>query len=744
MWVNCKQLKNGTVLDLAGWPLTLLRSLAHRLGVVFMKRWVWWSGPHTRAEQMQMEDGLQEREDILAARETEFAHTQGVTYLDHAGTTLYSSVQLQSYHSDLRSHLYGNPHSQNPSSKLSTDVIEQTREKVLNHFNTSLSQYDIVFTSGATGALNLLAESFPWTPAANIPELNTRRSTIEVRYLPNCKIYTGDSSNSQAANRNKDKVSTHTGSVFCYLEDNHTSVVGMRETAATRGASIVCTNPENIVTNPELSTATNLAKGKASNSASNSISTNSDDSMQPPLHLFVFPAQSNFCGRKYPLKWTHQIPTGQLVFETIPSPPGRWLVAMDAASLVSTSPLDLSSYPANFVAISFYKMFGFPTGLGALLVRRDCCGLLRKGYYGGGTVAATVSRERFHVHRAQLHERLEDGTVSFLSIAALSHGFDALTRIGRSMEDISTHTFTLAQYVYTSLAHLRHSNGSPVVIVYCHGRYADPSQQGPIINFNVLRSDGRVVGYSEVDKLACVYDIHLRTGCFCNTGACMRYLDVSAERVKEHLKAGHVCGDSVDLVNGEPTGTVRVSLGYMSTLHDVQTLLSFLKTCFVDTHTETVGGAPSIMPRREPAEQHLTENHEMSNGDSIMLRLGDHIEAFEKNSGLHDVGHLSQLTLYPIKSCNGQSVSSWPMGTKGLLYDREWMVVDERGAGLSLKQEVRLCHVKPVVDLLSDTLTLFATGQPPLVIGLGPDTGACSGHVSTRVCGDRVTPHTPR
>ncbi len=101
------------------------------------------------------------------------------------------------------------------------------------------------------------------------------------------------------------------------------------------------------------------------------------------------------------------------------------------------------------------------------------------------------------------------------------------------------------RYVYTSLAHLRHSNGSPVVIVYCHGRYADPSQQGPIINFNVLRSDGRVVGYSEVDKLACVYDIHLRTGCFCNTGACMRYLDVSAERVKEHLKVS--CGEKIQL-----------------------------------------------------------------------------------------------------------------------------------------------------------------------------------------------------
>ena len=56
------------------------------------------------------------------------------------------------------------------------------------------------------------------------------------------------------------------------------------------------------------------------------------------------------------------------------------------------------------------------------------------------------------------------------------------------------------------------------------------------MNFNLVRPDGRVVGYSEVDKLACVSDIHLRTGCFCNTGACMSYLGVSTERVKEHLK----------------------------------------------------------------------------------------------------------------------------------------------------------------------------------------------------------------
>ena len=33
------------------------------------------------------------------------------------------------------------------------------------------------------------------------------------------------------------------GSVFCYLEDNHTSVVGMREVALSCGAGVVCVEP---------------------------------------------------------------------------------------------------------------------------------------------------------------------------------------------------------------------------------------------------------------------------------------------------------------------------------------------------------------------------------------------------------------------------------------------------------------------------------------------------------------------
>lgn len=39
--------------------------------------------------------------------------------------------------------------------------------------------------------------------------------------------------------------------------------------------------------------------------------------------------------------------------------------------------------------------------------------------------------------------------------------------------------------------------------------------------------------------MASLYNIHLRTGCFCNTGACQRHLGISDEMVKKHLQVGN-------------------------------------------------------------------------------------------------------------------------------------------------------------------------------------------------------------
>ena len=305
-------------------------------------------------------------------------------------------------------------------------------------------------------ALKLLSESFPWVGRTS------RSDTVEngATKLGTDIVYIAEGS------AGRDISALQGSSVFCYLEDNHTSVVGMREAVAHGGGSVVCVNPMFIrrrLQNHQASTTSTVPL--KSQVVSPMLST------AGPHHLFAYPAQSNFSGYKYPLEWVTDFTSGGHPVICLRHLRGSWKILLDAASFVSTSQLDLSSHPAHFVALSFYKMFGFPTGLGALLVHRDCWDLLHKRYYGGGTVLATLSREVFHAPRPQLHDRcacvcvcvcvlwknayyavtfvcfrLEDGTLPFLDIVALKHGFSALTRIGRTMQHISLDS-SLARYI---------------------------------------------------------------------------------------------------------------------------------------------------------------------------------------------------------------------------------------------------------------------------------------------------------
>lgn len=78
---------------------------------------------------------------------------------------------------------------------------------------------------------------------------------------------------------------------------------------------------------------------------------------------------------------------------------GRWMVLLDAAKACSTRPPDLTAVRADFVVLSYYKIFGHPTGLGALVVRRDALALLAGGkrYFGGGTVEVAVADRPYYV-----------------------------------------------------------------------------------------------------------------------------------------------------------------------------------------------------------------------------------------------------------------------------------------------------------------------------------------------------------
>lgn len=85
--------------------------------------------------------------------------SQDVTYLDHAGTTLYADSLTRSFAKDMRSNIFGNPHSASPSSQLSTRRVEHVRSRVLNFFRADPEHFDLVFVANTTAAIKLVVEA---------------------------------------------------------------------------------------------------------------------------------------------------------------------------------------------------------------------------------------------------------------------------------------------------------------------------------------------------------------------------------------------------------------------------------------------------------------------------------------------------------------------------------------------------------------------------------------------------------
>lgn len=83
------------------------------------------------------------------------------------------------------------------------------------------------------------------------------------------------------------------------------------------------------------------------------------------------------------------------------------------------------------------------------------------------------------------------------------------------------------------------------------------------------------------------------------------------------FQAGHVCGDERDLINGKPTGAVRISFGYSSSYRDIECLLNMLQETFLEkvpTHQISMEKPPGIRLIYSPHCYGLTnQSNEFSN-----------------------------------------------------------------------------------------------------------------------------------
>jgi selenocysteine lyase/cysteine desulfurase len=264
-----------------------------------------------------------------------------------------------------------------------------------------------------------------------------------------------------------------------------------------------------------------------------------------------------------------------------------WDVLLDAAAFVPCNRLDLRSVKPDFVTISFYKMFGYPTGVGCLLVRSDALPLLRRPWFAGGTVNFASVQGRLHVLSPR-EAGFEDGTLNYLSIPAVDIGLRHLERIG--IDRIQTRGRCLTSWLLEELLALRHSNGKPMARLYGP---ATTEMRGGTIALNLYDPEGHLLDYRRLEELAGLEGISIRTGCFCNPGA-----GETAEGLTEDdMLAGAALGKDISLAHfrdvvqtrgGKSAGAMRVSFGIASNFADAARFLDFVAG-FRDQTRLTIG-----------------------------------------------------------------------------------------------------------------------------------------------------------
>jgi len=361
----------------------------------------------------------------------------------------------------------------------------------------------VIFTANATGAVKLVAESYPFAP----------------------------------------------NGAYVLTADNHNSINGVREYARRGGARIAYVPLDDelrVIGAGELFAEIRAACGSK---------------------LFAFPAQSNFSGVRHPL-------------ELIDLAHGFGFdVLVDAAAFLPSRSLSLRALRPAFVALSFYKLFGYPSGLGALVARRDALARLSRPWFSGGTVEYVSVQNDVH-SLLPAAGGFEDGTPHFLGAAALPCGFALLAEVG--MVRISGHVTRLTSLLCWGLRDVTHRDGSPATRIY-----GPPGSEGrgSAVAFNILGRDGRVIPYWTVEERVRTLGVAFRGGCFCNPGAAEAAFGFEREAADRCLLAAARGGFTVQefaacmTQHGDvAVGGVRASLGLANNDADVRRAIEVVES----------------------------------------------------------------------------------------------------------------------------------------------------------------------
>ena len=449
-------------------------------------------------------------------------------YLDYAGSAIPTRTLLSTI-SNNDTQILANPHSIGGglASDRTLKLMQLSKDRIMQHFGIQHESfgldeldnnddddkscntgYQLAFTSGATDSLRLVAERFPW-------------NYIKVSALHYSCLADNDEKGLRQESSNLLK-SIQAQSILLYPRNVHTSVIGMRQIALQRGAQFHCTTVDDLLGATSgwfqsliersmiYKQCQSVDEEKKDDKLHTAYQTNHEHSTKVEAttacktiymhHLLVLPLECNFGGDRF--DWSKTVSsarnscfTASLFCKVDGGNDAeqqsttirichKWHILLDTAKAAATSPVHLPTSVGggpDYAVVSFYKMFGSPTGLGALFIKKqrqrkrkrrnqhsengdqraeesdefviNSSSVPPRHYFGGGSVDIVLSDEDFVVPRNNkpaaapttnhLHENehvnlgtLVHGTEHFRGIVNLAHGFQELDDLG-GMEAVS-------------------------------------------------------------------------------------------------------------------------------------------------------------------------------------------------------------------------------------------------------------------------------------------------------------------
>ncbi len=423
--------------------------------------------------------------------------------------------------------------------------LEQAQQVYLDYTGASL--YSEALTQNYTKKLNQWILANPHSHSA--PSVFAAKQVDDVRELildyfcdKNREYQVIFTTNATAAIRLVAEAFPFTSqSALLLTEDNHNSIHGIREFARQKDANIdyapVDTAELRII--PHVMSC--MIREKPSG-----------------FSLFAMPAQSNLSGVKHDLDWIQQAKSY------------RWYTLLDAAAFTPTNPLNLSKVQPDFMCFSFYKMFGFPTGVGCLLAHNESLSILNRPWFGGGSVVNVSVVDDSHISASGV-EAFEDGTVNFGLIPAVKDGLALIERL--NIATIQQRTHILTEWMLEQLIQLQHRNGAPLIKLFGP---QNMQNRGATLAFHVLDDENQIWLPALIEDLASERNISMRTGYHCNPG-CIERIHQLSDADKAYLFDPNE-SDEERLCRQQERmpGVIRLSFGMVSNFTDAWLAVEFL------------------------------------------------------------------------------------------------------------------------------------------------------------------------